>query len=390
LSVLLLVLAIGFVQYRRGVSIREARLRPQIERIVRDPVPRHPEKAPFYTVEDLGTIGRYNGSLDTAINALGQVVGNLSYTAPMTRTSPTGEPDSPSLPFRAFLWSDGRMQELGALGDGDSWVHDINASGQVVGSADNHPFLWAGGVLTDLAPGEGNAGSAAAINEAGQIVGALSRGRGPSRAFLWTNGTIRDLGTLAGEESGATDVNASGQVVGRSSVDPLTSSSRAFLWIDGQMRNLGTLGGSWSVATAINDAGVVVGSSRTPDDKETHACRWAQEVLWDLGTLRGDGESRANDINASGQIVGYTDLGPPAASAPPDDSGPRAFLYTDATGMVDLNTRIDRNVGWELHIATAINNAGQIVGAGSHRGKSRPFRLTPIIQGKSDRPAPAR
>jgi hypothetical protein len=59
-----------------------------------------------------------------------------------------------------------------------------------------------------------------------------------------------------------------------------------------------------------------------------------------------------------------------------------AFLYSDAMGMVDLNTRIDPRLGWELDAAAAINDAGQIVGSGRHHGKARAFLLTPLGGGK--------
>jgi hypothetical protein len=46
--------------------------------------------------------------------------------------------------------------------------------------------------------------------------------------------------------------------------------------------------------------------------------------------------------------------------------------------MVDLNTRIDPNDGWDLRQATGINAAGQIVGVGQHDGQIHGFRLTPL------------
>jgi probable HAF family extracellular repeat protein len=373
LGILLLVSSVLFIQYQRAMQIRQARMRQVAQRVIAEPVPSHPEKAPFYIVEILGTLPSYVNSFPKEINARGQIVGQFQPSPPADRY------DSQPRAMRAFLCTNGRMQDLGTLYSGESRATDLNASSQVVGTSDSHPFRWDRGTMTDLAPGEENTGGAEAINDAGQVVGSLSRGRDASRAFLWTNGNLQDLGTLAGEESAATDVNASGQVVGHSSIGP-SSDARAFLWSKGQMRNLGTLGGSQSGANALNDAGVLVGYSRTPGDTATHACRWSNGVLQDLGTLPGDRESRANDINASGQVVGYSGWTPTGSSPPPSHPGTRAFFYTDATGMVDLNTRVDPHLGWELSNATAINDTGQIVGAGI-RGKSNyAFRLTPKVR----------
>ena len=89
--------------------------------------------------------------------------------------------------------------------------------------------------------------------------------------------------------------------------------------------------------------------------------------MLDLGTLAGDAKSFAWGINAGGQIVGYSEA---------SGGTRRAFLYVAGSGMVDLNTRIDPNDGWELLQASGINAAGQIVGMGRHHGQFRGFRLT--------------
>jgi probable HAF family extracellular repeat protein len=51
-----------------------------------------------------------------------------------------------------------------------------------------------------------------------------------------------------------------------------------------------------------------------------------------------------------------------------------AFVYDG--GMVNLNSRLPAGSGWELVEATAINDAGQIVGYGRHENHIRAFLLT--------------
>jgi probable HAF family extracellular repeat protein len=192
---------------------------------------------------------------------------------------------------------------------------------------------------------------------------------------------------LGGADSVAYDLNAAGDVVGASStVDfsdyrrgPPFTEQRAFLWRQGRMFNLGTLGGNRSEARAINDAGVVVGQSRTTGNSGEHACRWSHGSLQDLGALPGRFVSRANDVNNAGQVVGDSQSVIMIVSVPPGSSRAGAFLYTDATGIVDLNTRIDPQLGWDLDGAAAINDAGQIVGSGRHHGRARAFLLTPVV-----------
>jgi len=50
----------------------------------------------------------------------------------------------------------------------------------------------------------------------------------------------------------------------------------------------------------------------------------------------------------------------------PDPAAERAFLY-DGTSVLDLNTLLDGSGdGWVLHAANDVNDAGQIVGYGTH------------------------
>src|SRR5262249_14443685 len=72
-------------------------------------------------------------------------------------------------------------------------------------------------------------------------------------------------------------------------------------------------------------------------------------------------------INADGDVVGSSST---AAGEV------HAFLYTARTGMIDLNSLLPANSGWELTSATGINDDGSIVGAGSFGGSpSIAFRM---------------
>lgn len=111
------------------------------------------------------------------------------------------------------------------------------------------------------------------------------------------------------------------------------------------VKNLGTLGGLTSTATAVNASGQVVGYSETAAG-ETHAFLFSGGTMTDLGTLGGT-HSIATGINASGNIVGYSQTA----------SGEfRAFIYSGNT-MQPLPT-----LGGVDGFAYAINDSGVVVG----------------------------
>src|SRR5262249_13534805 len=76
-------------------------------------------------------------------------------------------------------------------------------------------------------------------------------------------------------------------------------------------------------------------------------------------------------INANGLVVGESDTHQ-------GDADQHAFVYSHATGMLDLNSLIAPGSGWDLNEATAINRLGQITGLGTFGGQERAFLLTPV------------
>ncbi len=150
---------------------------------------------------------------------------------------------------QAVLWEKNTIRYLGILpGYDSSAAGDINNSGAIVGCSmrleedprDPFPYpehffrasLWEDDVLTDLGTLGGENSSAGAINNRGQVVGWADNADGDRRAFIWDghNGML-DLNDLLEDGSDwtlfeASDINDSGQIVGTGYLD---GQKRAFL-----------------------------------------------------------------------------------------------------------------------------------------------------------------
>jgi probable HAF family extracellular repeat protein len=332
--------------------------------------------APVYTIQNLGVLRDFALSTGIALNDAGQVTG---------WSQDIGFP-----PLRAFRYTDGMgMQGLGVLpGTFNSLGNGINEAGQVVGmsavSDRARAFRYTDGVgMEDLGALPGHSASVArSINNAGQVTGASSVGPffGPgSHAFRYTDGVgMEDLGANT-----ANAINNSGQVAG-------VSMGRASRYTDGiGWEDLGVLPGTEdSLANAINNSGQVAGASGDlsfDTGPAAHAFRFTDGVgMEDLGRVP-DRYSEAFGINDNGDVVGYTySLEQPSPRILLDITDPSAFLYTDALGMVDLNTLLRPDSGWDLRYAYDINNRGQITGFGSFtdpqvgRTQFRAYLLTPV------------
>jgi probable HAF family extracellular repeat protein len=334
-----------------------------------------------WVVRDLGTLG---GSASSAvdINERGEVVG-WRYTV-RTRIA---------MPSRhAFLWSHGKMRDLGTLplgGRGDipnaSEATALSDRGQVIGTSwreqtgpTPHVFVWFKGEMEAVGCGRValarcEVGStAAALNERGLVVGSISpeRGRytfgfGGRVAFTWVNGTLTRLGALPGRTySRARDVSERGDVVGASYALSEQSGevrTRAFLWHEGKMTDLGALpGSSTSEAVALNARGQIIGNS-------SGAFLWQNGRMTALGTLPGQQYSGAAAINDRGQVVGSS--GSSFRNDRGDTIGQSASAFLWQNGKMTALPKLPRG---GTSAPTAINDRGQIVGwCGGRQGEDR-------------------
>jgi probable HAF family extracellular repeat protein len=161
--------------------------------------------------------------------------------------------------------------------------------------------------------------------------------------------TLRILEPLQGMEmSYAEGISDSGIVVGFSLSLGL---QKATVWRDQTPEHPGDLPTGFlpNTGLAVNGAGVVVGSAS--NGRESHAFRWLTGIPEDLTPTLGQGRnSGANDINATGQIVGCVHQ-----SVPPK----RHATLWDSTGVVDLTSQVGTTGESD---ATAINAQGHIVG----------------------------
>ncbi len=335
---------------------------------------------------------------------------------------------------------------LGNLpGGNSSWAWDVTPDGDVVGSATTvgitvrHAFYWdaATAIMSDLGTLVGPAGESE-----GLAVASDRHAAGNSDQFgtLNMNGFYDPPGgpmlPVMPPPSGYIDPNAQDieflpghgfhRAVGYAQLLPAGTTPHAAYWDlePGSAVSLGTLTGNptdWSRAFGVNSAGDIVGFS-TRGVAPGHAFIWpGAGPLVDIDPRPGGGDSFANGVNNSQQVVGFfyasfsapstacryderadgwhlTDLGclSPVdtlyADAHDISDGALIAGYSDAPGpehgrtatmwlndqIYDLNALV-ADCPIYLVEATGVNLAGQIVGYGTDQQTlyNKAFRLDP-------------
>ena len=215
----------------------------------------------------------------------------------------------------------------------------------------------ANAVANTTADSAANTAANAAANTA-----ANSAANGHAPAPAATNYRVVQLSTLA---PGVVDINGKGQVTFTETV-PGTDTPRAKYYDGYTVRDIGTLGGTGgAVSQGINDRGQITGSASTPGGAY-HAFLWSKAT--GMVDINGPGISISNAyaLNNKGWVTG-------AASF--SGTGPfTAFRWTPATGMVNLGSFGNTSYGYD------INDAGTVVGysEGPELGiVARAFKWTP-------------
>lgn len=161
---------------------------------------------------DLGTLGG-NASLANSINNHGQIVGWAQNANGVVR---------------AFLYANGTMSDLGGPGGNvASFANAINDAGQIVGMSSRQAFLYSEGVMHSLGAVGESFSEALGLNGLGQVVGHFRRQANlPASAFIYSGGERHTLDRLASSFlasaqgagflslSAAYGINDAGQVVG--------------------------------------------------------------------------------------------------------------------------------------------------------------------------------
>jgi len=226
---------------------------------------------------------------------------------------------------------------------------------------------------------------ASRITNRGLILGTIQNSRGelsvessyPVQWHLASDDAPKALDVPVGWFGDFQDINNDEVAVGTTYSSP---NYHAVTFKNDRFTSLPLRGAEASEARAINDRSDVVGEV-SDATRERQACLWKGNELILLGTLGF--ASSAEAINDREQIVGWSDteegiVDEYAPQSVRDASKyPHAFLYQEGK-LMDLNAAIPASSEWILRSANAINDAGEIIGTGVHKGRWSGFIVRPV------------
>ena len=319
-----------------------------------------------------------------------------------------------AVPQAVFALPQYRVEPL--VPPGSDFLVRALAGGYAVGNQNGAPLLVSPDGTTKALSGPDGYSfvSALGVNRLGTVVGAGGAGRGAPQGMMWRGDvgevlpTDNGVDALAGSSANA--INDAGTIVGIAE----TSYGRIGVVWEGEGFRLlkGVDPDAFDQATqasAINAPGQVAGWTRVGDGRQ--AAVWTGDTARLLGGFAQGSEAR--DLNDSGVTVGYGINADDSISAFVDDGRSttalptlNGLLYGDATainnaGLVvgssstfdgvytatvwqngaayDLNSLLGTSgVGWTLTSAVDVDDDGTIVGFAEYNGQSAMFRASPV------------
>jgi uncharacterized protein (TIGR03437 family) len=364
-------------------------------------------QAPHFTIQDLGSLSSgFPACTATGLSQSGNVTG---YCVSQIGDTLLDHPNT-----HGFLYSNGAMTDLNLnLASLNAPLPmAVNNSGVIAGAnldidvsavtVTAEAFIVQQDGSLTLPQGQMQGVLPFALNNAGELVGSLIQVSTISLNLFLNSEAVQYAITggatsILGAGDAAFGINTSGTVAG-ANIAQNGAAVSPLLWVSGKSQTLPTLTGyTQSAATSVNDSGAAAGAafdisftSLTNSGNLAHAVLFnTNGSVTDLGVVGSDKSSIATGINNSGWVVGFSSDGPPDFTvqlhailySPSSNTNMyRAFLYANGT-MYDLNTLLTNGTGWSLAYATAINNAGQIIGTGIFLGpngaEQHAFLLTP-------------
>jgi uncharacterized membrane protein len=296
----------------------------------------------------------------------------------------------------AYEWSNsGAVTDLGTSpfttsGYGQAWAYGVSSDGlvvsgrQIVAGAASEAFVQVGGTRTVIGPSGWTETQGASVSGDGTVV--VGYGIDPStpggirsRGFVYnvssntSTALAMDASWAQNRNAAALDVSADGSTIVGRAYDLASDDQQAVAWVNGAATNLGVnaaVSSTDSRAVAVSaDGSTIVGYYEDSSGNNQSFIRASSGTVTTV-SLFGTAfdEFEAFDVSGDGSmIVGLAD--------PTAGGTSRATLWTQALGVVDLNTYLTslgvNLTGWDLTEATTISADGtSIAGIGVFNGVS--------------------
>ncbi|TWT40446.1 hypothetical protein RAS1_41560 [Phycisphaerae bacterium RAS1] len=283
-----------------------------------------------------------------------------------------------SISYSGFYWS----LAAGKTAVGISWPHGISDNGALAGVAQLYDIPSGQLTTVPIVPGYYYPLVLSDVNDAGLAVGSMqicncSNSQGVLQVpYLWD--AVNGARTLpVPGAKGASHVTNTGLVIGWTGGN---SQPDGYVYDleTGQYFYVSSLFAGPNIQTTVVDIeedGTIVGNRREQNGQVSYGYTWSPVsgvTLLPLPSPDYQPYVKPTSINAHGVVVG-TIFTPTASS--------RAFVYDPGNGIRDLNL-LTNTAGFTLMTATAVNDAGWIVGYGyGGGGMYKSYVLVPPLAG---------